>query len=122
MALGSTRLTEVSVLELAVLQRLARSGPSSPGALASEEGVTSAAVAATLTSLTRRGLVRRERAADDGRRAVVTISAAGRRTLDRRESASITGIEAILTETFNAADRKRLLTAIPLLEKVADRL
>src|SRR5437016_5092869 len=74
----------LSFLELAVLLRLDGTGPSSPGALANDEGVTAAAVAACLSRLEAHGLAVRKRAADDGRRVVVTMSAAGRRTLRRR--------------------------------------
>jgi DNA-binding MarR family transcriptional regulator len=112
----------LSFLELAVLQRLYREGLSSPGALAADEGVTSAAVAAALTHLEGQGMLTRQRAVDDGRRVVVTISAAGRRTLHLRESASIARIEAVLAEHLSAADCDRLARVIPILEKVANKL
>ena len=69
----------LSFLEFAVLHRLGNSGPTSPGALAGDEGVTSAAVAATLTRLESQQLVSRSRAAEDGRRVVVLITDAGQR-------------------------------------------
>src|SRR5262245_43224011 len=79
----------LSFLELAVLHRLDASGATSPGELAGDEGVTSAAVAATLTQLERQRLVTRSRTAEDGRRVVVAITAAGRRDLRRRETATL---------------------------------
>jgi DNA-binding MarR family transcriptional regulator len=112
----------LSFLELGVLHRLDASGPTSPGALAGDEGVTGAAVAATLTHLEAQHLVTRAKAAEDGRRVVVTITAAGRRTLRHREAASIGRIELVLRERLSAADRARLAAAIPLLEKVATEL
>ena len=111
----------LSVLELAVLQRLDRDGPTSPGTLAGSEGVTSAAVAAALTSLEAQGMVARERDAADARRVVVTISAAGRRTLHDRESASVSRIAAVLDD-LSAAERERLAAVVPILEKVANNL
>jgi DNA-binding MarR family transcriptional regulator len=111
----------VSFLELAVLQRLERTGPSAPGALAGDEGVTAAAVAASLTQLERQGLVRRERDPDDRRRVAVTITAAGRRTLQARESSNIDRIESVLS-TLSASERERLAAAVPLLERIATEL
>jgi DNA-binding MarR family transcriptional regulator len=111
-----------SFLELAVLHRLDASGPTSPGALAGDEGVTGAAVAATLTQLAAQRLVTRSKAPEDGRRVVVTITAAGRRTLQHREVASLSRIEQVLRDRLSAADRARLAAAIPLLEKVATEL
>jgi len=112
----------LSFLELAVLNRLRTSGPTSPGALAGDEGVTSAAVAATLTRLESQQLVSRSRAAEDGRRVVVLITEAGQRVLRRGEAATLGRIQEVLTAQFSAADRERLAAAIPLLEKVANYL
>ena len=111
----------VSFLELAVLQRLERTGPAAPGRLAGDEGVTSAAVAATLTSLESQGLVRRERDPEDRRRVVVTITASGGKTLQARESSSIDRVEAVLS-TLTVAERSRLAAAVPLLERIATEL
>jgi hypothetical protein len=52
---------------------------------------------------------------------VVAISPAGRRQLQQRGDASIARIEAVLGE-LTATERTRLAAAVPLLEKVADRL
>ena len=112
----------LSFLELAVLNRLRTSGPTSPGALAGDEGVTSAAVAATLTRLESQQLVSRSRAAEDGRRVVVLITEAGQQVLRRGEAASLGRIQEVLMGQFSAADRDRLAAAIPLLEKVANDL
>jgi DNA-binding MarR family transcriptional regulator len=112
----------LSFLELAVLHRLGTSGPTSPGALAGDEGVTSAAVAATLTRLESQQLVSRSRAAEDGRRVVVLITDAGRRVLRRGEAATLGRIQEVLADQFSAADRDRLAAVIPLLEKVANDL
>lgn len=112
----------LSFLELAVLHRLDRDGPSSPGLLASEESVTSAAIAAALTSLDSKGMITRQRSTGDGRRVVVTLSTAGRRTLHHREVASIERIKSVLGDSLSAAQRARLAGAIPLLEKVAEKL
>ncbi len=111
----------VSFLEQAVLQRLERTGPSAPGTIAGDEGVTSAAVAATLTSLERAGLVHRARDPGDRRRVIVTITPSGQQTLEARESASIGRIEAALSR-LTRGERERLAAAVPLLERIATEL
>src|SRR5580765_3246482 len=71
----------VAFLELAILDRLTRSGPSSPGSLSDGEGDTSAAIAEGLRSLEARGLMMRERDPGDGRRIGVTVTASGAASL-----------------------------------------
>jgi DNA-binding MarR family transcriptional regulator len=111
----------VSFLELAVLQRLQRTGPTSPGALAGDEGVTSAAIAPVLNSLERRGLIGRARDPADGRRVVVTLHAAGATALAIRDAASVTRIQTALARLTDD-ERRTLAAATPLLEKVATHL
>jgi len=110
-----------SFLELAVLQRLERNGAGSPGSLASDEGVTSAAVATSLASLEVRKLVVRARDPADGRRVVVTITPAGRNTLKHRDDACVAAMDAAL-KAFSPAERDVLAAAVPLLEKLAGAL
>lgn len=110
-----------SFLELAVLQRLERKGPSSPGTLASDEGVTSAAVAASLASLEVRRLVVRARDTADGRRVVVTLTPAGRKTLKHRDDACVAAMDAAL-KAFSPPERDVLAASVPLLEKLAGAL
>ncbi|MFG3292698.1 MarR family winged helix-turn-helix transcriptional regulator [Streptomyces sp. NPDC048179] len=112
----------LTFLELGVLNRLAASGPASPGALAGGEGVTGAAVAAALTHLQGLGLVERSRDPEDGRRAIVTIADSGHRALDLRDAALLDGLRRVLREHLDDDDRARLAAALPLLEKVAAEL
>ncbi|MFJ3339528.1 MarR family winged helix-turn-helix transcriptional regulator [Streptomyces sp. NPDC086766] len=111
----------LSFLELAVLQRLARTGPASPGKLAEGEQVTSAAIAPILRSLVASGLAERSPDPDDGRKAVVSISDSGRTTLAAREAASITDIHQALNH-LTPAERRTLTEAVPLLERLATLL
>jgi DNA-binding MarR family transcriptional regulator len=111
----------VSFLSLAVMNRIDRDGPTSPGNLASDEGVTSAAVAACLTSLENAGLIKREPDASDGRRVVVSLTQAGKQTLRRRDEASVARLSTVL-RTFSAHERQAMAAAVPLLEKLAASL
>lgn len=116
-AVGDVTLSEVSVLA-----RLDREGATSPGALAEQERVRPQAMATTLAGLEERGLVRRRPHAEDGRRAVLTLTAAGRKILLDRRSESTQRLTAVLDESFTAAERRKLLAVLPLLDRLADRL
>jgi DNA-binding MarR family transcriptional regulator len=111
----------VGFLSLAVMNRIEREGTMSPGSLASDEGVTSAAIAACLKSLEELRLVRREPDATDGRRVLVSLTPAGKQTLRRRDEASVARLETVL-RSFSASERRALAAAVPLLEKLASAL
>jgi DNA-binding MarR family transcriptional regulator len=116
-AVGDVTLSEVSVLT-----RLNRDGADSPGSLAELERVRPQAMASTLATLEERGLVSRRPDADDGRRAVMTVTAAGRRLLAVRRSESVRRLNAVLEEEFTPGERRRLLAVLPLLDRLAERL
>jgi DNA-binding MarR family transcriptional regulator len=116
-AVGDVTLSEVSVLA-----RLDRDGPTSPGVLAEQERVRPQAMATTLSALEQRRLVRRRPDAEDGRRAVLTVTAAGRKMLLDRRSASNQRLTSILGGEFTATERRKLLAVLPLLDRLADRL
>ena len=110
-----------SFLELAVLDRIRRQGPTHPGALASDEGVTSAAVAASLASLEGHKLIVRHADETDGRRTVVTLTAAGKKTLAGRDDACIAALARAL-DALTPAEREVLAAAVPLIERLASEL
>jgi DNA-binding MarR family transcriptional regulator len=112
----------LAFLELGVLHRLARSGSTSPGALAGDEGVTGAAVAAALTRMDTLGFVERSKDPEDGRRVVVTVTDAGLRSLESRDAAVIARIHEVLQDHLDAGERAQLAAVLPLLEKVAAHL
>ncbi|MFD9096708.1 MarR family winged helix-turn-helix transcriptional regulator [Streptomyces collinus] len=115
-AVGDLTLSGVSVLA-----RLAAAGPDAPGSLAELERVRPQAMATTLAGLERRGLVSRAPDAADGRRAVVSITAAGRSVLEERRSESVDRLARALDE-FTPQERAALRAAMPLLDRLADRL
>lgn len=113
---------DISFLELAVLSRLERVGELTPSDLASGEKVTTQAVAAALRSLEDRELVSRAGHPTDGRRVVVRLTRRGTLALSGRERSSVAHLTATLTRDFTAAERVQLAEALPLLERLADRL
>ena len=115
-AVGDVTLSGVSVLA-----RLAGSGPDSPGSLAELERVRPQAMAGTLAGLERRGLVSRSPDAADGRRAIVSITDAGRAMLEERRSESVDRLAHALDQ-FTPQEREALRAAVPLLDRLAERL
>ena len=113
---------ESSFLELAVLLRVERTGPSSASALATGERVTSQAVSVALAGLRRRGLVRVTTDPNDRRRSLIEISDAGRKTLERRERQMGDRLADVVTSNFSDAELECLRAAAPLLNRIADLL
>jgi DNA-binding MarR family transcriptional regulator len=113
---------DVTLSEVSVLARLDRDGAASPGVLADAERVRPQAMATTLAALEERGLVRRRPDPADGRRAVLTITQAGRKVINDRRSEIVRRFTEVLETEFTAAERRRLVEVIPLLERLADRL
>jgi DNA-binding MarR family transcriptional regulator len=112
----------VAFLELAVLHRLDRDGPASPGSLSMDEAVTTPAIALVLRHLEELGLVERTRDPGDGRRVVVTITDLGRRGLRARDIAVVGRLHAVLRDELDEAETAALVAALPVLGKVAGLL
>ncbi|WP_329242101.1 MarR family transcriptional regulator [Streptomyces sp. NBC_01478] len=112
---------DVSLSGVSVLARLARDGAESPTSLAEAERVRPQAMASTLALLEQRGLVRRSPDPADGRRSILEITDEGRAVLDERRSASVHRLGAVLDE-FTAQERATLASALPLLDRLAERL
>ncbi len=113
---------DLTLSEISVLSRLDREGPATPGRLAEGEGVRPQAMGTTLAALEQRGLVHRTPDAADGRRVVMAATPAGRDLLADRRSATTERIARALDEEFTAAERRRLLAVLPLLDRLAERL
>jgi DNA-binding MarR family transcriptional regulator len=113
---------ELTLSEVSVLARLDREGPAAPGVLAESERVRPQAMGTTLAALERRDLVRRSPDAVDGRRVVMAVTPAGRTLLRDRRSESAQRIAQAMAEGLTAAERRRLLAALPLLDRLAERL
>lgn len=106
--------------EAAILVRLEREGPVSPGELAGREKVTSQAIAAVITELQRRGLVRRGADPADGRKVIVSITGAGRAVLRDNEQAVARALISALAGSFTPDELRRLDDAVPLLNRLAE--
>ena len=112
---------DVSLSGVSVLARLASDGPDSPTSLAETERVRPQAMASTLAVLEQRGLVLRTPDPADGRRSIVAVTEEGRSMLDERRSESIHRLSTVLDE-FSSEERATLAAALPLLDRLAERL
>ncbi|MFJ9543464.1 MarR family winged helix-turn-helix transcriptional regulator [Streptomyces sp. NPDC101225] len=112
---------DVSLSGVSVLARLSHDGPDTPTSLAEMERVRPQAMASTLTLLERRGLVGRSPDPADGRRSIVAITEEGRAMLAERRSESVHRLGTVLEE-FTADERAALAAALPLLDRLAERL
>ena len=112
---------EFTLSELSVLSRLDREGPMAPGRLAVEERVRPQAMGTTLAALEERGVVERAPEPDDGRRVLMSVTAAGRRVMVDRRSLNTQRMADALAG-LTAAEQRRLVAVIPLLERLADGL
>lgn len=119
---ATERESAANFIELGILVRLGREGPTSPGTLAAGEGVTSQAIAGVVRDLERRALVERTSDQADRRRVAVAITDAGRALLMSREHAVVDAMVRALADEYTSAERRQLESAIPLLNRLAQKL
>ena len=77
---------------------------------------------AILAVIEGRGLAARDVDARDGRRVSMSVTAAGKSLLAGRRSRNAQRMAQALDEELTPAERQELLAAIPLLERLANRL
>ncbi len=110
---------ELTLPESAALTRLSRGGPATPGALAKLEQISPQSMGATLAALAAKGLVERRPDPEDGRRAVMSMTEAGQQVLRDKRSARTERLAQALASGFTDAEIRQLMTAAPLLERLA---
>ena len=112
--------TELRPAQTSVLTRLGKHGPSTGSRLAVAERVRPQSMAATLSTLEHAGLVRRSPDADDGRKLVVTLTSAGWEHVTGERAAGAEWLTAALSERYSKDELRQLLSAMALLERLAD--
>jgi DNA-binding MarR family transcriptional regulator len=115
---GQDTKAGVGPAALSALSVLVFGGPRTVGELARAEQVRSPTMTGVLKGLETAALVRRERAAEDGRRSVVHATARGRRLMQRARRRRIDAL-ARRVEELEPAERELLLAAAELMERVA---
>ncbi|MGH3149463.1 MAG: MarR family winged helix-turn-helix transcriptional regulator [Streptosporangiaceae bacterium] len=112
----------LTVPETSALARLDRGGPATSSALARLEQISPQSMGATLARLEAQGLVARGPDPLDGRRVVLTISDAGRQVLRDKRNVRTEQLAQALSAGFTRAELGQLMTAAPLLERLAQSI
>ncbi|HEY2264363.1 MAG TPA: MarR family transcriptional regulator [Streptosporangiaceae bacterium] len=110
---------ELTVPETSALARLDRNGPAASSELARVEQISPQSMGATLSALETRGLVARDPDARDGRRVVLSVTEAGRQLLRDKRDARTEVLAKALADGFTREELDQLMTAAPLLERLA---
>jgi DNA-binding MarR family transcriptional regulator len=113
---------ELTLPESAALARLDRGGPATASALARQEQISPQSMGATLASLEAKGLIERCPDPDDGRRAVLSVTGAGLQWLRNKQNARTELLAKTLSAEFTPAELQVLITAAPLLERLAQSI
>jgi DNA-binding MarR family transcriptional regulator len=109
---------ELTLSQTQVLVRLERDGPATPGVLAAGEQITPQSMGAILAALEERDLVSRSGDPSDGRRVVMSVTAAGRESLQGVRHEKARRLARAIDEGLTPAERRQLLDAIPLLQRL----
>ena len=113
---------ELTVPETSALARLDRNGPATSSALAKLDQISPQSMGTTLSGLEARGLVERRPDARDGRRVVLSVTGAGRQVLRDKRDARTAQLAQALAAGFTDDELRQLMTAAPLLERLAQGL
>ena len=113
---------ELTLPESAALARLDRGGPATASALARQEQISPQSMGATLASLEAKGLIERCPDPEDGRRAVLSVTGAGLQWLRNKQNARTELLAKALSAEFTPAELQVLITAAPLLERLAQSI
>ncbi|HEX3788068.1 MAG TPA: MarR family transcriptional regulator [Pseudonocardiaceae bacterium] len=110
---------ELTMPESAALARLDRGGPSTASALAKAEQISPQSMGVTLGALEARGLIARQADPADGRRVVLSLTESGQQAMRDKRVARDEQLARALTSGFTDEELAALLTAAPLLERLA---
>jgi DNA-binding MarR family transcriptional regulator len=113
---------DLTMAESSALSRLERGGPATSSDLARVDRISPQSMGVTVATLEERGLVRRSRDPEDGRRIVLSITESGLRRMHDKRGARTEQLAAALRDGFSDAELGQLMAAAPLLERLAEKL
>ena len=113
---------ELTIAEASALKRLDNGGPATSSELAKQDRISPQSMGATLAALEQRGLIERHRDPGDGRRIMLSVSDAGHQMVNDRHGARFEQLAAALRAGFSADEIGQLRAAVPLLERLAEKL
>lgn len=112
----------ISAAKLSVIGQLYRAGPMTPTELAAREGVKLPSLTRLVAELEDDGWLAREAHASDGRRSLLALTALGRRRLVAGAQAADAPLAEVIATHISAEERRVLLQACALLEKIGEAL
>src|SRR3984957_11500835 len=113
---------ELTLAESSALSRLERGGPATSSDLARVDRISPQSMGVTVAALLERGQIERSRDPEDGRRIVLSITEAGRRIVHDKRGARTEQIAAALGDGFSDAELGQLMSVVPLIERLAEKL
>ena len=112
----------LSTAKLSVVGQLYRAGAMTPTDLATREGVKLPTLTRLLAELESDGWLAREAHASDGRRTLLRLTASGRKRLIASAQAKDAPLGNVLATALDDDDRRALLQACALLERIGEAL
>jgi DNA-binding MarR family transcriptional regulator len=112
----------ISAAKLSAIGQLYRAGPMTPTELAAREGVKLPSLTRLVAELEEDGWLAREAHASDGRRSLLALTALGKRRLIAGAQAVDAPLTEVIATSVSADDRRVLLRACALLEKIGESL
>jgi len=119
---AATAAPSAGAAALSVLGLLHRQGELAPSQLARLEGVRLQTLTRLLAELEEAGLVRRRPDPADARRGLLSLTRAGARALATHVHGRQASLQAALAEALTGPQRRALLAACELIERVAAQL
>lgn len=117
----SRQIGDLTMPESSMLVRLQQGGPMTAAALAKLEQISPQAISVTGAALDAKGLIRRSADPADGRRVILSLTSPGDATVQARRDARDQNFNRALS-ALSAQERRRLLQAIPVLERLVEEL
>jgi DNA-binding MarR family transcriptional regulator len=114
------RSTGIPISQMAVLSRIIEEEPTTAAALAAAEHVTQQAIAQSLATLDKRGLITKSRDPGDGRKSLVSATEAGRALLEGIKASREAWLSRAIEAAVTPDERRTLEATIELLQRIAD--
>jgi DNA-binding MarR family transcriptional regulator len=106
--------------QTSALSRLGREGPASTSDLAAAERVRPQSMAATLSVLEERGLIRRDPDPGDGRRMLLSPTGAGLAFLDDKRRTGEEWLARSMQDRLTEPERRHLIEALTVVERLIE--
>lgn len=113
--------SQITPAQSSALSRIARGDVSTGSALAAVERISPQAAAASLAGLESAGLIERAPDSSDGRRQVISATESGHDYVHDARDARQAWLEAAFRNDFTEIERRTVLDAISLLERILER-